>query len=180
MKPDEIESWKPQVDGIVAGLENAERTGDWPAIPGSHCGLCRLACPIVDNPARLPVRFENPAQRDTAAGEILALEQRLKALKKSLAAYVMKEGAFVLNGQVFQHVQTESVSYPAVLVLKALDTNGADTSGITLSKTAVAKPAKALGADAQADLAKLAVRKTGWRFGHKKAGADLDEADEDE
>lgn len=179
VKPEEIESWKPQIEGILAGLENAERTGHWPAIPGSHCGLCRLACPIVDNPARLPVRFENPAQRDAAAGEILTLEQRLKALKKSLGAYCLKEGPFVLNGEAFGHSQTEAITYPAPAALMILAKHGADTDAITLSKTAVGKPAKALNADAQAELAKLAVTKTGWRFGHKKAGADLDDHDEE-
>lgn len=177
--PEEIEAWKPQVEGILAGLEAAERSGNWPAVPGSHCGLCRLTCPIVDNPARLPVRLVSVAERDTAAGEILTLEQRMKALKKALGAYVTKEGPFVLNGQLFQQAQTESVTYPAPATLTILAKAGADVDAITLSKTAVAKPAKALPADAQADLAKLAITKTGWRFGHKKAGADLDDEDED-
>jgi hypothetical protein len=179
VKPEEIETWGPQVDGILAGLENAERTGTWPAVPGSHCGLCRLTCPVVDNPARLPVRLIDVGQRDTAAGEILPLEQRLKALKKSLAAYVTKEGPFVLNGQLFQQAQTESVTYPAVKALDFLKDHGVDPADVTLSKTALAKPAKALNAEHQADLSKLAVTKTGWRFGHKKAGAfDEDEAED--
>lgn len=180
VKPDEIESWKPQIEGILAGLEAAERSGVWPAVPGSHCGLCRLACPIVDNPARLPVRLIDVAQRDTAAGEILALEQRIKALKKALGAYVTKEGPFVLNGQLFQQAQTEAVTYPAGSVLKLLkEAAGIDPDSLTLSKTAVGKSAKGLNPDNQAALAKLAITKTGWRFGHKKAGAELDD-DEDE
>lgn len=179
VKADEIESWTPQVEGILAGLEAAEQTGNWPAVPGSHCGLCRLACPIVDNPARLPVRLVDAAQRDVAAGEILVLEQRLKALKKSLKAWVMVEGPFVLKGQIFQHVQGETVTYPAGAALKILSAAGVDPDTLSLSKTAVAKPAKALDVDAQTELAKLAVTKTGWRFGHKKAGA-FDEDEEDE
>lgn len=178
-KPDEIESWKPQIDGILAGLENAERTGEYPAIPGSHCGLCRLACPIVDNPARLPVRLVSTAERDTAAGEILALEQRLKALKKSLAAYVSKEGPFVLNGQAFAHTATETVTYPAAEALKVLTDVGADVSGITVSKTGIGKVLKVLAGEAAATLAKLAITKTGWRFGHKKAGAEFGDDDEE-
>jgi hypothetical protein len=117
-------------------------------------------------------------ERDKAAGEILAGEQRLKVLKKALAAYVTKEGSFVLNGQAFSQTETATVTYPAALALTTLNLGGADTSGITLSKTAVAKPAKALDAEHLADLAKLAITKTGWRFGHKKAGADLDDDDE--
>jgi hypothetical protein len=178
--PDEIETWRPQVEGILAGLEAAERSGEWPAIPGSHCGLCRLACPIVDNPARLPVRLVSVEERDKAAGEILAGEQRLKALKKALAAYVGKEGPFVLNGQAFSQTETATVTYPANDTLDALKTAGADVSGITVSKTGIGKVLKTLAADAQAVLAKLAVTKTGWRFGHKKAGADLDDGNDDE
>ena len=184
VKPEEIESWKPQVEGILAGLENAERTGDWPAVPGSHCGLCRLACPIVDNPARLPVRLVSPEERDTAAGEILALEQRTKALKKSLGAYCTKEGPFVMNGQWFGHSPTDSTTYPADQAIKTLKSAGADVSSVTLSKTAIAKAIKGLTSDIGlqgiADLVKLAITKKGWRFGHKKAGAEVDDGDEDE
>ena len=178
--PDEIETWRPQVEGILAGLEAAERSGEWPAIPGSHCGLCRLACPIVDNPARLPVRLLSVEQRDRAAGEILAGEQRLKALKKALGSYVSKEGSFILNGQIFAQTPTETVTYPANEILEALKTAGADVSGITVSKTAIGKVLKTLAANVQAVLAKLATTKTGWRFGHKKAGADLDDGTDDE
>jgi len=183
-KPDEIESWRPQVEGILARLENAERTGDWPAVPGSHCGLCRLACPIVDNPARLPVRLVSQAERDTAAGEVLALEQRLKALKKAVGAYCTKEGPFVMGGQWFGHTQGESATYPADSAIKTLKSGGADVSTVTVSKTSIAKAIKTLageiGIQTIADLVKLAITKTTWRFGHKKAGAEVDDGNEDE
>lgn len=179
VKPDEIESWKPQIEGILAGLEGAEQAGNWPAVPGSHCGLCRLACPIVDNPARLPVRLTSDAERDTAAGEILVLEQRLKGLKKCVGAWCSKEGPFVFNGQAFAHTATETVTYPAADALKALAKYGADVSGVILSKTGIGKVLKTLGNDAHAALSTLAFTKSGWRFGHKKAGADLDDDSED-
>jgi hypothetical protein len=182
--PDEIEDFRPEVEAILLLLEEAERTQNWPAIPGSHCTLCRLACPIVDNPARLPVRLNTKAEAMQAAGEIMALTQRRKVLTKALAGWCNQEGPIVVKGQEFAHRSSTSKTYPALDVLDLLGAryDEAGLRRLLVSATAVTKadPLKLLKGDD--DLAALAKTTTRWRFSDKKAGAigDADQNDDDD
>lgn len=189
LTPDEIEAFRPEVESIVLALEEAERTQNWPAIAGSHCTLCRLACPLVDNPARLPIRLTTKAEAVDAAGQILTLEQRLKVLKKSLNGWCNQEGPLFVKGQEFLHVPVLSKSYPAKLVLERLVAKygeGADT-GLMISGSAVKKadPLKVLlnaKGVVDADLADKESTRQTWPFKHRKSGGigDPDKADGDE
>jgi hypothetical protein len=180
---EEIEKFRPEVEAIIQSLEEAERTQSWPAIPGSHCTLCRLVCPIVDNPARLPIRFTNAVDAKTAAGEVLALEQRLKVLKKALSGWCNQEGPMVVKGQEFAHSASVTVSYPAGALVDKLReaypptelTDQANT--VSLSATAVKKadPLKIL----RDKLGELEQTNTRWAFRHKKAG-EIEGADDDD
>lgn len=174
LKPEEIEAFRPQVQGIVAKIQQARETGEYPPIPGSHCTLCRLACPLVDSPKRLPVRLTTKDEATTAAGEILVLEQRLKQLKKSLGAWCSQEGPMVLNGQEFRHKETVLKTYPAGPVIDLLTKAGVDDAGelLTVSATSV-KAADKLKAVIDSDaLRKLEARGVRWEFRHAKAGED--------
>lgn len=102
--PEEVDAFEPQVQGSIDAIKEADRTGDYPAIPGSHCGLCRVVCPLVDDPRRLPVRFISGDQAEAGAGEMMALRQRLNALRHSLESYCQEHGPIVVQGQEFVHV----------------------------------------------------------------------------
>lgn len=174
LTPDEIEVFRPQVQGIVAKIQRARETGEYPPIPGSHCTLCRLACPLADNPKRLPVRVTTKAEAEQTAGEWLVLEQRLKALKKTLGAYCAANGPVLLNGQDFSHKEQALKTYPAQDVIDLLTKAGVDDAGklLTVSATSV-KAADKLKAviDSEA-LKKVEQRSIRWDFRHRKAGED--------
>lgn len=176
--PDEIQAWEPQIDAILNSLEESERSGDWPAMPGSHCGLCRIACPLVDNPAKLPVRLTTKGEAEAAAGDVLVLEQRMKALKKALGAWCQKDGPLVFRGQQFSHSAIDSVRYPAAGLIDLLREVGRAVADLTVSKTSAGKALDGLKGEALEKAQALAITKRGWRFGHKKAGV-FDEEDEE-
>lgn len=195
LTPAEIEKFRPEVESILVSLEAAEQTQSWPAIPGSHCTLCRLKCPVVDNPARLPARFTNDQDAEAAAGEILALEQRLKALKKALSGWCNQEGPLTVKGQVFSHRSSELRGYgagTAVDLLRQFYPNRLAPDGETLldqgnllqvSTGAIKKadPMKYLVQPKGAlhpDLAEHETTSTRWAFRHSKAGAIEDEDDD--
>lgn len=167
LTPEQVEAFRPEVEAIVLAMDEAERTDNYPAIPGSHCTLCRLNCPIVDNPQRLPIRFTTVEQAREAAGNILVLEQRLKVLKKSLNGWCSQEGPLLLKGQEFAHRSQVSLRYPLPVVLANIreDQQGQITVSPSATKTIWRKPdnvpTAVLGA---------AIRKQTWPFRHKKAG----------
>lgn len=174
LTPDEIEAFRPQVQGIVSKIQQARETGEYPPIPGSHCTLCRLKCPLADHPARLPVRITTKDEAMAAAGQWLVLEQQLKALKKTLNTYCAANGPLTLNGQEFSHGEMALKTYPAGDVIDLLTKAGVDDAGhlLTVSATSV-KAADKLKAVIDSDaLRKLESRKVRWEFRHRKAGED--------
>ncbi len=184
LTPDEIEAFRPEVEGALAALESAEETGDYPAIPGSHCTLCRLACPLVDDPARLPIRVTTRAQAEHMAGQVLVFQQKMKTMQKALKGYVEAEGPFVVNGQEFKFRETIKRNYKVVDVLDHLEQvygpDSANAAALTVGPTAIRSvdPLRALRD--HPDL--VATEDKRWSFVHQKAGhiADPDADDEDE
>ncbi len=171
--PAQVDDWRPQVEAILDGIAAAETSGDWPAVPGSHCSLCRLACPIADNPARLPVRFTTKAQAEQAAGQVLVLEQRLKALRKALGGWCQVEGPLVLKGQVFGYAESQAVTYRLGDVAALADRAGFRTAfdNVTLSGGDLAHITKGLrGTSIDRDLRALGHSQPSWKFRHRKAG----------
>ncbi len=172
MKPEDIELIRPDVEAIVLTLNEAERTDNWPAIQGSHCGLCRLKCPLADNPLKLPVRFRDEAEAGQAFGRVLTLEQELKALKKSLGAWCNTEGPLVYHGQEYAHRPNTSRTYPAAALIDFLKDRGADVSAFELSLGDlgdIAHPKRGQRAVIEW-LAEHERAITKWSFKHRKAG----------
>lgn len=186
MQPDEIEAFRPEVEAILLSLEEAERTNHYPAIPGSHCTLCRLDCPIVDNPAKLPIRVTTGDQATMMAGRKLVLEQELKTINKALAGWVNQEGPLVVNGQVFKFRENIVRKYPALTVIDLIERHYGDDAGqlklLTFSSTAVKKADPLKSVRDHADLLAVERRDHRWSFVHTKAGAigDADKPDDDD
>lgn len=118
---DEVDAFEGQVQASIDAIEEAKRTGEYPAIPGSHCGLCRVVCPLVDDPKRLPVRFVSSDQAKAGAGEMLALRQRSNALRQSLDSYCQEHGPVVVEGQEFLHVSGVTSKWSAADVVEFLE-----------------------------------------------------------
>lgn len=175
--PDQIAAFEPGIQAAIDAVKKADETGEYPALPGSHCSLCRLACPVVDNPARLPIRILTKDQRDDVAGRILAMEQQLRQMKKILKAYCETEGGFELRGQVFAFFPNVKRRYPAATVLQFLDDRKLDTSKITLSATSLGDHANPRRSSAVvlAELERLKIEQAGWTFRHRRHGDDAPE-----
>jgi hypothetical protein len=121
----------------------------------------------VDNPHRAPIRITTKQEAEDAAGQILALEQRLKILKKSLNGWCTVEGPLQLRGQQFSHTERVSVRFPLDQVLKHIEPSqhgqlSVSTTGLkTIWRKATQIPAA---------LQAFALKKQTWPFTHKKAG----------
>lgn len=184
--PEEIEAFAPEIEGIVQGVEQAEETNEWPAMPGSHCGICRLQCPIADNPQLLPVRLTSREAAKAACGEILVLEQRLRKLRKAAAGYCSIEGPVEVGGQIFQHAAYPMSRYPAETALNICTAAGYDMSASSLSRGGLGF--KQFPADVADALSEIEIRSRRAKFGHRKTGETdpfghgdvLDPSDDDE
>lgn len=166
--PEEVAAFEPAVQGSIDAVVDAEAKGEFPALPGSHCSLCRISCPVVDAPERTPIRITDEQQAMDIFGQVLALEQRLKTLKKTLGAYVKVEGPLALRGQVYQHVGSDSRRFPMDLVVTHVPDQERQHA-ITVSASSL-KPIWRKMTDMPGDLLDAAILKRGWRFKHAKAG----------
>lgn len=175
MRPDDVEAFRPEVEAITLAMDEAARTGNYPAIQGSHCGLCRLKCPLADNPYKLPARLQTVKDAQAAFGRVLSLEQELKALKKALKAWCMTEGPLYYNGQEFIHLSNTSRKFPAAAVIDFLRERGTDESliaALMLSKSSLgdfAHPKRSSPAilEMLQDIERATMK---WTFRHRKAG----------
>jgi hypothetical protein len=175
MTPEDIDAFSDEIKGIALAIYEAQRTKNYPAIPGSHCRLCRLQCPIASNKFRLPVRVTSQEERDAVAGRVLVLEQELRQTKKVLKGYCDEAGGFTYNGEDFGHWPTTERRYPADQLLTWLKDHGFDVSHVTLSATGLAhlaNPKKAPEAVLQ-ELARVVQEDQCWPFRHRKHGAEL-------
>jgi len=181
--PEEIEQFAPGVDAQVAAITRAEEQKAFPALPGAHCTLCRLNCPVLDQVDRLQGRVHNLAEAQAAGGEILALEQRLKAKKKALAGWCQTEGPVHVGGQTFAYRGATGTSYPvrdAALALGSGETAedaladgiaALDEAGLTVTRPMVDKAIEETsGAVDEKLLAGVVIAKTTYRLGHQKTG----------
>jgi hypothetical protein len=181
--PEEIEAFGPEIEGIVLGLEQAEAIGEWPAIPGSHCAVCRLQCPIADNPQLLPVRIGTRPEAVTVGGEILVLEKRLRMLRKALSGFCSIDGPVDVGGQEFAHAAYPMKRYPAKPAIEICEAAGFIMDGSTLSRSGLGfKKFPQAIYDA---LAEIEISTKRAKFGHRKAGERVpygvaDALDEDE
>lgn len=173
---DEVDELAPGVQTAIDQVAQAEATGDFEPLPGSHCGLCRLNCPAVSDALDLdrglvPMRVTSPDQAVKVGGHVLVLERRLKLLKKALGAYCSLEGPVTVGGEQFAHTASLSARYPAVDAIAILDAHDLNTERVTLSKSGLALGKKLTG-KVWDDLAAIAVESRRSQFRHKRVGED--------
>lgn len=167
--PDEIDEWEPAIAGRIEAIEHAESVGEFPPMPGSHCRLCRLNCPVADDPRRLPVRVPSREVAVKVAGEILVHEQRLKALRRALGGFCAIDGPVEVGGQIFGHMATETVRYPAAEALGVL-ARFKVAHNATIGRSGLGVKWRKVAPVVVEALNRIAVRRRGNRFGHKKRG----------
>lgn len=136
--PAELETIALQVEASVGRIRRARELDAWPATPGTHCGFCRLECPIVDEARRAPVRVRSADEAQRLAGELLALRQAAQARREALEAFAATDGAVSVNGVTWAHRPTEDFEFPIAEVLRVLEAYG-ETPAFTVSRSTLAK-----------------------------------------
>jgi hypothetical protein len=181
--PEDFPALERQVYLRVEILKRARETGVWPATPGEHCRFCRLACPVVDHPLKLPVRVTSRAQGQQLGAEFLARSQERGALTKALAAWCAIDGPLQVNGVEFAHRPTTRNVWPAEPVLQALEQAGVEPGELPRAVIPSAALGKYFRRKALAEIgeaiAPLAITTPGTTFGPKKAGVVEPERDDE-
>jgi hypothetical protein len=113
-----------EVDITRKNIEQAIAVDEFPAVPGQHCGYCRLRCPLVAEMRTELVQIVSREAAQQVAGEVLVLEQALRARKAALSAWCSGEGPVVVGGMEFSHRKTETTQFPIDKVLQVLEAQG--------------------------------------------------------
>lgn len=88
----ELHDFKRHVAGILAKLDEALETDEWPTAPGGHCATCSAPslCPL---PRSLrPASITTPAEAVALAQDVSRTEQELKRDKKALKEWAGHNG----------------------------------------------------------------------------------------
>jgi hypothetical protein len=182
-KPSDLDNVEREVAALVAVVEEAKRTNHWPAVAGPSCRFCELCCPL-ELPAIAPKRFLTAPEAERAGQLIRAGEQQIKLAKQALKGYVASHGPVPCNGLVWDNRPTNTTNYPIQAVLDLLTKRGVAGAfdyeanpKMTISASSL-KPVFKAYPELRADLASVAIDKTGYRFSCAKPGSDDEEGDE--
>lgn len=95
----DLHDYMQGLKGLVNRVGGALLTGDWPAVPGSHCAQCPASfdCPLGD-----PLREYHGSIRDLTHAEILAEELliadvNVSKIKKALKAWAVENGVELIR-----------------------------------------------------------------------------------
>jgi hypothetical protein len=170
-----------EIAASVATIHQAERTGEWPAIPGPACHFCELQCPIEDPGTLIPKRVLG-AEAAKALGQLLLVnKQRNAAWQKVLKGYVTTHGGVDCGGMVWDNREVTERKYPiseVLRVLKLAQVGGSLEESLTISRSALQKVFVAVPAVEEA-LEPFVQTKPSYRFSAKKPGA-LEASDDGE
>ncbi len=169
-----------EANAAIARIEEAERTGSWPANVGPSCRYCQLKCPIADQEQMLPVRFL-PAQAQQVAAWLIPAEKKMSALKKALKQYCVANGPVVVNGLEWANRPVQERKYPLGVVLEILKARNIlgvfeSTDGATISYSALSKLFRQFPA-LEIELQAYVQSKVSYRFSAKKPGDDGEDAE---
>lgn len=177
---EDLDNVERELAAHIATLEEAQATGQWPAVAGPACRFCQLKCPLVDTPVTMPKRFLAASQAEQIGGWILAGQQMIKEAKKALKGWVSVNGPVSVNGVIWDNRPTMERKYPVQAILDVLNKRGVmgafEEEGLTISHSALKGLFKRFPA-IEEDLAGVMREKQSWRFSAKRGG---DEFTEDE
>lgn len=184
----ELDALKLKVEATLQVIGDAITRDEWPAQPGEHCGFCRLACEVADDPRTLDRRILTAEEAEAVAGRILIMRRMLSADDAALRAWCVTEGPVLAGAMEFAHRETERQKWPVALVLDECKKAGVPPPLFRCGKTilrpliATKKAKRAYPALVEA-LEGAAITIKGTTFGAKKRGdvaPDDDETTDDD
>lgn len=149
---EELDDFEQNIQALLAGIARARQTGYWPAVPGKHCRVCRLRCPIADVPVARPLRLVTKEEAAAVAAQLLVREKDVKELREVLRGWCSEYGPVHVGEMQLGLEPTTKTTFPLPEVLEVLVKHGIETPKIDLSKTALgglltAKKNAAIGAE---------------------------------
>ena len=136
--PEEIEQLEPIVTSRIGIIDDCRTRNEWPAIPGTHCGFCRLKCPKRDHMALEAQRATTDDQAAELAAELLVLDQAVTSRKKALKAWCKTEGPVNANGARFGFQTYYERRFLVQDVLKVLQGHGIEKPQFSVSASSLA------------------------------------------
>ena len=180
--PSELDAVEVEVRGAIAVIQEAHRTGQWPATAGPSCHFCELACPLVDQAITWPKRL-TVEQISQLGAWLLVAEKQLRSAKKLMKDSCAVYGPCVVNGMEWANRPSVSKAYPIDALIDVLKVRGvmgafegAAAQELTISHSALAKLFKVYPG-LEDDLRSVAKEKTTYRFSakHPEFGVEGDE-----
>lgn len=100
LRRSELEEYKASFAGLLRRLEQAERDGDWPAVPGSHCNECpaQQLCPIPSELRDFAGSINTIEQASQTAEKLDRTKARDAAIQKELKAFAKAHNAEIRYG----------------------------------------------------------------------------------
>ena len=136
-EPWEVDAVEAAVRSRIAIINQSRQTGDWPAIPGPHCRLCHLKCPKMDHMALEVQRVQDAHVAQEVAGELLILEQAVKARKAALRGWCQTEGPVNVKGVTFGFKPGVTTKFPSQGVIEVLAAHEIPHPTFTVSASAL-------------------------------------------
>lgn len=80
--------------GLVSTVDGALESGDWPAVPGSHCSQCPASfdCPLGDPLREYQGSITDLPHAEAVAEELLVADENISKVKAALRAAAVENG----------------------------------------------------------------------------------------
>lgn len=171
--PSELDLVEVEVRAAIATIQEAHKTGQWPAIAGPSCHFCSLACPLVDQQVTLPKRL-SMEQYHALGGWLLVADKQLRAAKKLMKNTCAAFGPLEVNGVVWDNRASVSRAYPIDALMDVLKLRGvmgafedSAAQDLTISHSALSKLFKVYPG-LEDDLKGVVKSKVSYRFSAKQ------------
>jgi hypothetical protein len=176
-KPAELDTIGRQLEALAEGIAQAHEKNEWPAMPGQQCQYCTLACPLVDDAARMPARILTAEDAAQMASNVVLLKASLAQQQRVLEQYTALNGPVVAAGHEAAHRPYERKEYPADSLIDCLRSHGELKLKLTFGASALRTYLTTKRwAWLKPELEIMSTTKVGTRFSLKK----VDLAGEDE
>lgn len=123
----DLDAGQRWIEETAAGIEEAHKTGQWPARAGSWCADCPVyrACPTRNAPLT-DVPPGDLAEAEQLAERLLTVDREREDLRERLRAWVELHGPLEVNGMIVGMNPKTALSYPLDALKKLLEPRGID------------------------------------------------------
>lgn len=112
----DLEDHRAYIESILESADHSFETGEWQAVPGSHCSTCAapLECPIPEHLRDLAGTIKDAEDAEETAVRWLFVKQETDRLWRELKDHAKSEGPIRLGGDLildFSEVERRTTDY---------------------------------------------------------------------